>query len=87
MRKVDFDKVKVRRRYEVRCFHRAYLEDSPDSLIAEIPYGAAETVATSERKAINNVRYRLENQSQYAMDEHNGEIWYYDYQIRDLGAV
>ena len=87
MRQINFEKVKAKRRYHVQCYHMAYLEGQPDRIIAKMPYGCAETTAISTAQAINNVRYRLENESQYSVEQHRDEVWYYDYEVTDLGPV
>ena len=87
MKKINWSKIKTRHRYRVECFHMAYLECNPKEIIACVPYGVLETTAASKEQAINNVRFRLENQSQYSIEQHRDEIWYYEYRVTDLGIV
>lgn len=77
--------MRERKRYLVKCFKRAHLEWEPTRLIADIPYGCAETTAASAKQAINNVRFRLlGNMSQYWTEQVRDEVWYFDFEVTEI---
>ena len=81
--------MRERKRYLVKCFKRAHLEsDPPSKLIADIPYGSAETTAVSVKQAINNVRFRLLGEiSQHWTEQVRDEVWFIDFEVTEIAAT